>query len=207
VRRTFVFTEEANMKKTKLLFVSFTLVVLACNAMTQPLFPTATPTAADITVDPNCPNPQPSQDYIDAALQHNQEYFSSPGWKNSYTVMESRVSVTWKNDDLSAVANVDHVIFCDATSARLDEYYTPDVLAIIFQNYESHEIQKDCRSGDTRLYELKVQSQGFDYNARFWVEIVDGDHTRETLLVFPVDDTIDLDLYSKKIMPELSICE
>jgi hypothetical protein len=45
-----------------------------------------------------------------------------------------------------------------------------------------------------------------DYNARFWVELVDGDHTRETLLVFPVDDLVNMDSYSQKIMPELPTC-
>ncbi len=203
------------MNRIPYFFIPFTLLILACNALAQPLpffaTPTATasqiPTASDVTLDPNCPNPQPSQDYVDFALQHDKEYFSSSGWKNSYTVIESRVSVTWKNDDMSAVANIDHVIFCDATNARLDEYYTPDVLAIIFQNYESHEVQDDCRSGDNlRLYELNVKSQGLDYNARFWVELVDSDHTRETLLVFPVDDQADMSSYSQKIMPELPSC-
>jgi len=203
------------MKRIRFLFAAVALTGLACNALARPLpffaTPTATPsqipTASDVTLDPNCPNPQPSQDYVDFALQHDKDLFSSSGWKNSYTVMESRVSVTWKNDDMSAVANIDHVIFCDATSARLDEYYTTDVLAIIFQNYESHEVQKDCRSGDTlRLYELKVKSRGLDYNARFWVELVDSDHTRETLLVFPTDDPADMSSYSKKMMPELPSC-
>lgn len=200
----------------KLLFIAFALLGLACNALTQPLpfsaTPTATPppipTASDTLLDPNCPNPQPSQDYINSALQHDKEYFNVPGWKSSYTVIEYRVSVTWKNDDLNAVANVDHVIFCEATSARLDQYYTPDVLDIIFQNYDSHEMQKDCRYKDNlRLYELKVKSKELDYDARFWVELVDGDHTRETLLVFPVDDRISMDSYSQKLMPDLSACE
>lgn len=204
------------MKRIQFLFAAVSLMGLACNALTQPLpffaTPTATPsqipTTADVTLDPNCPNPQPSQGYVDFALQHDKEYFNTLGWKNSYTVREYRVSVTWKNDDLNAVANVDHVIFCEATSARLDEYYTPDVLDIIFQNYDSHEMQKDCRYNDNlRLYELKVKSKELDYDARFWVELVDGDHTRETLLVFPVDDLVSMDSYSQKIMPDLSACE
>ncbi len=204
------------MKRIRFLFAALALIGLACNALAQPLpfftTPTATPgqipAASDVTLDPNCPNPQPSQDYVDFALQHNREYFSPPGWKNSYTVLEYRVSVTWKNDDLNAVANVDHVIFCGATTDRLDEYYTPEVLDVIFQNYDGHEMQKDCRANDNlRLYELKVKSQGFDYNAKFWVELVDSDHTRETLLVFPVDDQADMSLYSKRIMPGLSSCK
>ena len=204
------------MKRIRLLFAVFALAALACDALTQPLpffaTPTATPsprpTASDVTFDPTCPDPQPSQDYVDSALQHDKEYFNPLGWKNSYTVREYRVSVTWKNDDLNAVANIDHVIFCGVTANRLDEYYTPDIIAIIFQNYDAHEVRKHCRLNENlRLYELQVKSQGFDYNARFWVELVDSDHTRETLLVFPVDDQADMSSYSQKIMPELSSCK
>lgn len=195
------------MSRIKFLFLVLAFLILACNALTQPLLPTSTPTESNIVLDPNCPNPQPSQKEIDFALQFKDEHFGSPGWKNSYTVMEYRVSVTWKNDDLGAVANIDHIIFCDATNAALDEYYTPANFDIVFQNYQGNELQKDCRSDDLRLYEFKVESQGFDYNARFWIELVDGDHIRETLLVFPVDDDANMDLYSRKIMPDLSSCE
>jgi hypothetical protein len=197
------------VKRATLLFIPFTLAILACNALTQPLkfFSTPTPTFSDVGLDPNCPNPQPTQAYIDFAVQHNQEYFSSPAWKSSYTVMESRVMVTWTNDDLGAVANFDHVIFCNASNVRLDEYYTDENFDIIFQNYDTHEFLKDCRSQDLRLYELKVTSQGFDYNAKYWVEIVDNDHTRESLLVFPVEDQANMDSYSRKIMPALPKCK
>jgi hypothetical protein len=198
------------MKRIKLLFIGFTLLGMACNALNQPLplFATPTATLADIAPDSNCPDPQPTQDDIDFALGFNNEHFKSAGWKMSYTVTEYRVTVTWKNDDLGAVANFDHVIFCGATSASLDQYYTSDTFDIIFQNYSEHELEKDCRSrNNLRLYEFKVKSQGFDYNARFWVEIVDNDHTRETLLVFPIADSTNMDTYSKKLMSTLPSCE
>ena len=197
------------MKRIHYLPVACALFILACNALSQPLnfFATPTPTFSDVALGPNCPNPQPTQDYVDTAVQYNKKYFSSPGWKNSYTVMESRVMVTWSNDDLGAVANFDHVIFCNASSARLDEYYSDENFDIIFQNYDSYEFITDCRSDDLRLYELRVTSQGSNYNAKYWVEIVDSDHTRESLLVFPMDDQVNMDLYSRKIMPELPSCK
>jgi hypothetical protein len=197
------------MKHMKLFLIAFAFLTLACNALTQPLTFLAQPTstAADISLDSDCPDPQPTQDFIDSVLDYNSEHFRSGDWKRSYAVMESRVSVTWRNDPIGAIINIDHVIFCDVTSARIDEYYVDSFFEVMFQNYEAHEPVKDCRSNDVRLYEFKVKSSGYDYNARVWVELVDGDHTRETLLVFPIDDTMNMTTYSRKIMSQLTTCE
>jgi hypothetical protein len=197
------------MKKLRLLFPTFVLMMLACNALTQPLsfFATPTPTVADIGRNSGCPDSQPTQKEIDFALQFKDETFKSPGWKSSYAVMEYRVRKTWENKDLDAVVNMDHIIFCGATDTSLDDYYTSDNFDLIFQHYFSYEQQRDCRSADLRLYELKVNYRENEYNARFWVELVDGNHTRETLLVFPIAATKDLDSYSKKIMPGLPSCK
>lgn len=195
------------MNRVRWLLVTAVLVSLSCSFLGKALNPEPTPTEPQSVAYPNCPGPQPTQNDIDAARQHSEKYFPSPGWKNSYTVMDYRVSMTWKNDDLGAVANFDHIIFCGATNAALDDFYTPATFDVIFQYYEGHEAGKDCRSGDLRLYEFKVKNLGYDYNARFWVELVDENHTRESLLVFPVDNTTDLDAYSKKVMPKLPSCK
>jgi hypothetical protein len=125
----------------------------------------------------------------------------------NYGVMDYRVSVTRKNDDLNAVANFDYVTFCNVTNAALDDYYNPENFEIIFQYYDDYESQTDCQTGNLRLYEFEMQNDGFDYNGRFWVEILDQHHTRETLLVFPVEDTDNMDSYSKKIAPDLPACK
>lgn len=193
------------MKYMKSLSLAFAVLTLACTVMGQSLpFLTGTATA---TAESGCPETQPTQEYIDAALEHKSNHFQSDDWKRSYTVMEAGVMVTWRNDPLSAVANFDHVIFCDVTNVSLDEYYTDSFFDVIFEHYEGHEAVRDCRSNDLRLFEFKVKSSGYDYNARFWVELVDGDHTRETLLVFLVDDMTNMTAYSKKIMPQLTSCE
>lgn len=197
------------MKHIKLFFMAFALLTLACNALTQPLPFIAEPTstAADINLDLDCPDPQPTQDFIDSVLDYRSEVFQSGDWKRSYAVMESRVTVTWRNDSISSIINIDHVIFCDVTNARIDEYYIDSFFDVMFQNYEGYEPIRDCRSDDLRLFEFKTKSSGYDYDARFWVELVDGDHTRETLIVFPIDDTTSMTTYSRKIMPQLTTCE
>ena len=197
------------MKPMKLFFMAFALLSLACNALTQPIPFLAAPTstAADIYIDSDCPDPQPTQDFIDSVLDYNSEHFRSGDWKRSYAVMESRVTVTWRNDSISSIINIDRVIYCDVTSARMDEYYIDSFFEVMFQNYEGYELVRDCRADDLRLYEFKAKSSGYDYNARLWVEIADRHHARETLLVFPVDDTINMTTYSKKIMPQLTTCD
>lgn len=195
------------MKKIRLFLLACALFVLACNALNQPLSFLATPTPTASEVGTDCPDPQPSQEYIDSVLKYNAELFASSDWAKSYTVMESRVMVTWQSDPLNAVANYDHVIFCNATRARVDDYYSESNFDLIFQNYEGHEFQKDCRDGDVHLYELKVKSHGEDYNAKYWIEIADSDHVRGVLLVFPIDDLKNMNSYSKKMMPKLPSCD
>ena len=194
------------MKRVRSIFIAFALLTLSCNFVGN-AFATPTPTEAEPISYADCPDTQPTQEDIDLALDHSNEFFTSPAWKNTYTVMEYRVSVAWKSEELNAVANFDDVIFCGVTNAALNEYYSDESFDIIFQYYEGHEAQKSCNSKDLRLYEFNVKSQGFDYVARFWSEILDKNHIRESLLVFPIADVVNLDSYSKKIMPDLPSCE
>lgn len=192
------------MKHMRSLLIAFALLSLSCTVLGQSLsFPGGTATAAQ----PGCPDPEPTQEFIDAALAYKSQNFESGDWKRSYTVMESGVMVTWRDDNLGAIINFDHVIFCDVSSVNLDEYYSASYFDTIFQNYEGHEASRDCRVDELRLYEFKVKSSGYDYNARFWAEVVDGDHTRHTLVVFPIADLANLTSYSQALMPELPGCE
>ncbi len=195
------------MKKTKMLFAAFVLLVLSCNTLNNPPFGVPTPTSPANDFTTNCTETGPSQSEIDSARRYDADYFKSPDWKTSYTVMESQIGVARISNQLNAVANFDYVIFCGVTSEGLDRYYSNDTFAVIFQNYDGHDAQKNCRSGDLRLYEFKVKDQGYDYNARFWVEIVDPNHIRQSLLVFPVADITNMDSYSRKIMPKLISCK
>lgn len=195
------------MNRVNLLIGIFVpLLLLSCNSMSQPLPPTLMPTvSADVTAD--CVGSHPTQRDIDTALQHSDGYFTPPTWERSYTVLEYQVRVTWNSDEYGAVANFDHVIFCDVSDPVLDVYYTAATLDLIMENYDEHELQKECRLNGLRLYEFKAQKYGTDYLARLWAKIVDNNHTLQSLLVFPIGDQTNLDLYSRQIVPELSSCE
>jgi hypothetical protein len=194
------------MKRVRSIFIAFALLTLSCNFMSNG-FATPTPTEAGPVSSGNCPAKQPTQRDIDLALKHSDDFFDASDWKKTYTVMEYRVSVVWKSEKLNAMISFDDVIFCDVTNATLDDYYTNESFDIVFQYYQGHAPQENCQSGNLRLYEFEVQSQGYDYIARFWSEILDKDHIRESLLVFPTSDPESLNSYGKKIMPELPACE
>lgn len=196
------------MRGTQLSFIAFTLSsLLACSSLGGPLIQSGTSTvpAGEITWD--CGDSQPARQSVDQALQHSDGSFSAFGWKRSYTVLEYQVRVTWTSDEFGAVANFDHIIFCDVTDSALDEYFTAENLSIIMENYEEYELEQECRSNDKRLYAFRAKKYGADFDARFWVEIVDKDHIIESLLVFPIDEQNNLDLYSRRIMPDLQSCE
>jgi hypothetical protein len=193
------------MKQVRSIFIGFAMLTLSCNFIGN-AFATPTATEAETGSYGNCPDKQPTQRDIDLALKHSDNFFSS-SWKMTYTVMEYRVSVVWKSEKLNAMASFDDVIFCDVTHAMLDDYYTAESFDIIFQYYDGHEAQENCQSGDLRLDEFEVQSQGFDYIARFWAKILDKNHIRESLLVFPASDPESLDSYSQEITAELPSCE
>ena len=195
------------MDKVKFFIGIFVLLVLlSCNSVTQPL-PTSTPaiSTADVTVD--CAEAHPTQRDVDLALQHGEDQFMPPTWKRSYSVLDYQVRVTWTSDEYGAVANFDHVIFCNVTESVLDEYYTTATLDIIMENYDEHELQEEFRTNGQRLYQFKAQKYGTDFVARLWVEIVDSDHTLQSLLVFPATDETNLNSYSRQIMPQLPFCE
>lgn len=196
------------MKNIQLLFIGFTLfILLACNALTQPLLQpsTATVTAGDVSID--CGETKRVSQDINQALQYSEPFFLSDRWERSYSVMEGQVRVTWSSNEFGAVANFDHVIFCDVTDERLDEYFTPATLDIVMENYDEHELQQECRSNGQRLYEFQAKANGLDYDVNFWVEIIDKDHILESLLAFPSDAQNNLDVYSRRIMPDLPSCD
>jgi len=189
------------MTKLKWFLIACALLALSCNALQN------TVTTPETIIDPStgCPYPKPTDAEITQARKYMSNQFTAD-WNESYSVMDNRISVARKSSPLNAVINFDTVTFCNVTSAALDNYYTDRTFDIIFQNYDSHKFLINCKAGDLRVYELDLRDQGFDYNGRFWVEIIDAHHIREMLVVFPVADQNNLDLYSNKLVPSLPAC-
>lgn len=190
------------MKYKQWLSASMVFLSFACNALSIPVTP-----EQESNAPANCPNTMPNEEEVEQARQYKESEFVKGDWDLSYTVAEFRITVTRKSDALNSVINFDTVIFCDVTNSTLDEYYSPENFAIIFQFYDTNEFLDECQAGDLRLFELTFSDEGIDYEGRFWAEILDRDHIRETLVVFPSSDPSNLDRFSGALVPALPNCK
>jgi hypothetical protein len=171
---------------------------------TQKAEPTETPLP---TVTPACISPEPTQNDIDFALAFSGQVFDSTDWERTYTVSGDRVSVTWLNNPLGAVAYLEVLIFpCGYEEPDLNNYYD-DNWGTIFQNYESYTSVAECRRNDgLRLYEFEAQNQGFEYGIKYWVKSDTDSRVISLMVVFPLDLKDMLDNYSARLFPIYSSC-
>jgi hypothetical protein len=210
------------MNKKFFVFLSIAVVVLSCGipvaaTPTSAPPPTVIPTdmpptkPADVplpTVTPVCISPEPTQRDIDRALSFTNTTFDAPGWERSYTVAESRVSVTWLNNAQGAIVYLEAIIFpCSYEEPDLNNYYSDENWKTIFQNYEGYELLDECKTNaGTRLYEFKTQNQGFEYEIKYWVQNDTDTRVISTMIVFPLESKLLLDEYSSMLFPGYSTC-
>jgi len=177
-------------------------------ATTLPPTPKNEPTETPLpTVTPACISSEPTQDDIDRALAFTNAIFDTNEWEKSYTVSGERVSVTWLNNPLGAVAYLEAVIFpCGYEEPDLNHYYD-DNWGTIFQNYENYQSVDECRRNDgLRLYEFEAQNQGFEYGIKYWVKSDTDTRAISMMLVFPLESKLLLDEYASMLFPDYSTC-
>ncbi len=208
------------MKKQSFLFLAVAIIISSCGkpvvAPPTSTLPPPTATAfpptktAEIplpTVTPVCIPPEPTQRDIDRALSFTGETLENSEWEKNYTIAENRVSVTWLNNPLGAVAYLETLIFfCGYEEPDLNNYYE-ESWGTIFQNYESYELVDECKRNDgLRLYEFKTQNQGFEYGVKYWVQNDTDTRVISMMLVFPFESKLLLDEYSSMLFPGYSTC-
>jgi len=155
-----------------------------------------------------CISTQPTQDDIVRALAFAGKIFETEQWEKSYTVAESRVSVTWLHTD-GFLAYLEALIYpCGYEEVDIDNYFSNENWKIILQNYQSYEIDAECfDDSGLRLYELFVVADNIEYEMRYWA-VNDTDTRVITLmLVFPPNFEDTMDEYSYSIFPTLDSCE
>lgn len=203
------------MKTKAALWIVVLVFVMACEL--PGLRPTATPRAlptreaAEVlpTVTPACISAEPTQADIDRALDYTGTLFKGNEWERSYTVMESRVGVTWMNNSLGAVAYLEALIFsCGYEEPDIDAYFSPETWDIIFEYYDESEIVSECRtSNGLRLYEVDATNNGFEYDIRYWARN-DTDYRLITMMMtFPVGTEDLLADYATRLFPPLPDCD
>jgi hypothetical protein len=160
------------------------------------------------SADPVCISTEPTQDDIDRATSFAGRLFDTVLWEQSYTVMDSRVAVTWQHED-GFLAYLEALIFpCGYEEPDINDYFSDENWVIILSNYESYTIEQECRNNiGIRLYELFVVADDIEYQMRYWA--VNDTDTRVItfMLVFPVGFEDKMDEYSYSLFPTLSSCE
>jgi len=209
------------MKKQPFLLLAVAIIISSCGkTVAAPTIapPTSTPPPSPTqrivrtetplpTVTPVCIAPEPTQGDIDRALSFSGEILETAEWEKSYTVAENRVSVTWLNNPLGAVAYLEALIFpCGYEEPDLNNYYDEN-WGTIFQNYESYELLDECKRNDgLRLYEFKTQNMGFEYGINYWVKNDTETRVISMMVVFPLESKLLLDEYSSMLFPGYSTC-
>jgi hypothetical protein len=205
----------------KVLFSILTLLILsACglsNASDSPTVvptiqtkPTLIPLTETIgeTEESACISTEPTQEDIDQALEFTGKLFENEQWEQSYTVMDSRVAVTWLHVD-GFLAYLEALIYpCGYEELDVDNYFSEENWEIILENYESYTIEAECRNDSgLRLYELFVVAGEIEYEMRYWA--VNDTDTRVItfMLVFPLGFENMMDQYAYSIFPTLDTCE
>jgi hypothetical protein len=206
------------MKTKASLWIVVLLFVLACQlpGLRAPATPTPTPQIAPTrvveilpTVTPACISPEPTQADIDRALAYTGALFKGNEWERSYAVMESRVSVTWLNNSIGAVAYLEALIFsCGYEEPDIDAYFKTDTWNVIFENYDSYEIVSECKTDNgLRLYEVDATNIGFEYDIRYWARNDTDNRVITMMMTFPVGTEDLLADYATRLFPPLPDCD
>ena len=194
----------------RIIFMLLALVISSCG-ISDSATPLATDEPTEIllpTVTPVCISPEPTQQDIDRALSYAAEAIDPAEWERTYTVSESRVSVTWFNDPQGAIIFLEALIFpCQYEEPGLDAYFGDGNWEAIFSNFEIYEMLDECNTDDgLRLYEFDAVSRGSDYEVRYWVENDTATRVITTMMTFPVGSEPLLDEYAFHLFPDLTTC-
>jgi hypothetical protein len=203
------------MKKTFPFFLALATVLIASScaklnpiAPTPPFIPTK-PAMPLAKLTPVCISTQPTQADIDRALMFTGVTFSASEWERSYTVSENRVSVSWLNNSLGALAYLEALIFpCGYEEPDVNNYFSDENWKLIFQSYESYTSTSPMCKTDSglRLYEFKAVSQGFDYDIRYWAKNDTVNRVITFMFVVPVGNESTMDNIASRLFPQLSTC-
>lgn len=159
--------------------------------------------------EPVCIAPEPTQADIDRALNFTGNLFETPDWERSYTVSDDSVAVNWYSENLFSVVFLEALVFpCSYEDLDLDGFFNVDNWQIILGNYQSFQLETECRNDSgLRLYEFTAVDQGYEYAIRYWA-ISDTDTRVVTfMVVLPVESPDLMEEYAYALFPQLTSCE
>jgi hypothetical protein len=134
--------------------------------------------------------------------------FPKDEWVETYSVAPYHITVARNSDAQLAIVMTEYLIYnCGMTDADIETYFSPDNFTqIILADYENVQPLKQCRAGETRLYEFRAQFGGQDYLLSQWAR-PDGDkRVLAFFMAFPVTQASALRAHAGKLFPELPAC-
>lgn len=155
-----------------------------------------------------CDSLQPTSGDVQYILDFGSKLFTEAVWTRSYTVREQEAIVSWTHRSVAALSDVSMQLFCnDNGTADLELYYNGDTLQEKFANYDSTSIVSSCKSGDVNLYELDAVEEGSSYTIRQWLQPLNKTRLLSVVIVFPKEEPVLLEKYSKGLFPKLPACQ
>lgn len=150
---------------------------------------------------------QPTDRDIDNILDFSKGAFEAPGWERNYTVMPTRVAVTYLHNQIDAVAYFENLLYsCGEAYEQIDEYLTRDSFTISFKDYDSYKETNSCQFSNTRLHQFNATYQEMPYQIRYWAEPQSNTRAYIAMLVFPADSQ-HMNEYAKRLFPNLTECK
>lgn len=159
--------------------------------------------------EPVCIAPEPTQADIDRALNFTGKLFETPDWERSYTVSEDSVAVSWYSENLFSIVFLEALVFpCGYEDLDLDAFFNIDNWQIILGNYQSFQLEAECRTDSgLRLYEFLAVDQDYEYAIRYWAVSDTDTRVLTFMVVLPIESPDLMEEYAYALFPQLTSCE
>lgn len=183
----------------KFYILALVLFLSACSAQSQ----------SGNTSEPGigCESLQPKEADVSYALNFGKDLFSETDWLRSYSVQELKAYVSWTHRSIAAIADVTLLLFCDESGTQdLGWYFNDETVQTMFVDYDQILIVTSCNKDDLLLYELEVVEENVKYDIRLWAQTLNKSRVLTVLIVFPRDESLLLEKYSRQFFPKLAAC-
>lgn len=182
----------------KRLFILIALFSLGAIAYAQQAAPEAT-ASAEASV--------PQEREIYTVLRYGDAAFEPGIWLASANEQPNRTNATWRADSLNAVAYIDYLHFDNPVNAdSLDQFFSDQWFKGTFSSYQAWRRNVTCKLGDVTLHEFNVENQNAKFGMRYWIKPINPNRVLTLFVVFPIDDSRNLDKYSQLLFPDASTC-
>jgi hypothetical protein len=183
----------------KFYILVFALFLSACGSQSQ--------TESPLKPGDGCESLQPKEADVQYALNFGSDLFTESDWLRSYAVEELKVYISWTHRSIAAISDVSMLLFCDEAGTQdLSWYFTDETIYSTFADYDQTLIIKSCEQDALRLYELEAIEEDVRYDIRLWAQTLNKSRVLTVLIVFPHDESLLLEKYSRQFFPQLIAC-